>query len=138
MNLSKLSLSQLVNLSLAVFLLLGIAVTTYTVLNLNNYNAEAARRVKTYTIEIDQADPHFGDTVTFATSGGGRYIEVVCYQTLAAIVYAKTQAVSSSFLLNLENIYGNPYDPDFAADCYAYLKNNIRKSEFLAMTRFIV
>lgn len=43
MNLSKLSLSQLINLSLAVFLLFGIAVTTYTVNQVNNLNAEAAR-----------------------------------------------------------------------------------------------
>lgn len=43
MNLSKLSLSQLVNLSLAVFLFLGIAATTYTVSQVNNLNAEAAK-----------------------------------------------------------------------------------------------
>lgn len=43
MNLSKLSLNQLVNLSLAVFLFLSVAATTYTVNQVNNLNAEAAR-----------------------------------------------------------------------------------------------
>lgn len=43
MNLSKLSLSQLVNLSLAVFLFFGIAVTTYNINNINSSNAEAAK-----------------------------------------------------------------------------------------------
>ena len=39
----KLSFPQLVNLSLAVFLFLGIAVTSYTVNNLRDSDAEAAR-----------------------------------------------------------------------------------------------
>lgn len=39
----RLSLSQLINLSLATFLLLGVAATTYTVTNLTNLQTEAAK-----------------------------------------------------------------------------------------------
>lgn len=142
MNLSKLSLSQIVNLSLAVFLLLGIAATTYTVNNLRDTEAEAARGGKNATpasIKVDQTDVHFGDSVTFTTSGG-KYIHVICYQTLASIVYGTTQPIGTSFLLTPSNVYGNPYNPEWGADCYAYLYSrvNSRSSDFLAFTAFSV
>lgn len=139
---NKLSFSQLVNVSLAVFLFLGVAVTSYTVYNLRNTDAEAARGGKTSSppsVKIDQPAPSFGDSITF-TSSGGNYINVVCYQSLAAIVYNSTQAVGSSFLLTGTNVYGTPYNPAWGANCYAYLKSRLRSSnsDALATTAFFV
>jgi hypothetical protein len=132
----RLSLSQLVNLTLATFLLLGIAATTFTVTNMTGFNADAARRVKTATITLNQTEPHFGDTINFTTTGGGRYVQLVCYQTLAAIVYNQTQAVGTSFVLTPSSLYGEVYNPEWGGDCVAYLKNQTNKPDFLAITGF--
>lgn len=102
----KLSLSQLINLSLATFLLLGIAATTYSVTNFTTFQSEAKGKPgggSTATITLDQADPHLGDTVTFTTSGG-KMIELTCYgSSLFDVIYTAYQAPGTAFLLGGTN-----------------------------------
>lgn len=131
----KITSSQLVNLSLGAFLLLGIAVTSYTVNNLRDSDAEAARGGKNVvaSITLNQTDPKYGDTVTFTTTGG-RNIAVSCFQGgLGDGVYSVAQPVGSSFLLTSPT-----WSPAIAADCWVWLYNRDLSKGALAVTRFAV
>ncbi len=135
MNLPKLSFSQLVNLTLATFLLLGIAATTYSVTNLRDYGADAARGGGTTTgsIRLNQTEPHLGDYVNFSTSGGRR-IALACYQGGLNLVYSADQAVGTSFLLGGTSSKWLTSGGD--ALCYAWLYNRDLSRGFVASTSF--
>lgn len=137
-NQKSISFSQLANLILAVFLLFGIAATTYTVSSLRDYSSEAARGGKfggsTASISLDQTYPHLGDTVTFTTSGGRR-IALACYQGgLGNMVYSVDQAVGTSFLLSSPSWSTSGED----ASCYAWLYNRDLSKGALATAIFTV
>lgn len=133
MNLSKLSISQLVNLSLAVFLLLGIAATTYTVNNLVGFDAEAAKGGVPASITLDQTEPHLGDFVTFTTTGTGQNVALACYQGTLEVVWTVNQRVGTSFLLGGTSSIWK--DRGGSADCYAYLIGKDMRKVY-ASTRF--
>lgn len=134
-NPKRITFSQLANLTLATFLLVGIAVTTYTVTNLRDYGADAARGGGTTTgsISLNQTEPHLGDYVTFTTSGG-RLINVACYQGGLNMVYSAAQEVGTSFLLG--GTSSKWLTNGGEALCYAWLYNQNTKKGFIASTSF--
>ncbi len=119
MQLPKLSFSQLTNLVLATFLIVGIAATTYSVSNLRDYSADAARGKVASSITLDQTDPHLGDSVTFTTTGSGNRIQVACYGLGLEVIYAADQPTGTAFLLGgTSSIW---LSRGGSADCYAWL-----------------
>lgn len=131
----KLSFHQLVNLSLAAFLFLGVAITSYTVYNLRSSDADAARGGGTTTgsISINQVEPHLGDYITFTTSGGRR-IALACYQGGLNMVYSADQAVGTSFLLGGTSSKWLTSGGDVL--CYAWLYDRNLSKGFIASTSF--
>lgn len=86
------------------------------------------------SIVLDQADPHLGDWVTFTTTGGGSYIEVACYYTIADLVYLEQQPLGTAFLLGgTDSLWLNQGG---TAICYAYLYSSKRGGSILAYTVF--
>ena len=83
-------------------------------------------------ITLNESDPHLGDTVTFTTSGGGRYVTVACYQN--GLVYSAEQAVGTSFLLG--GSASQWLTNGGSALCYAWLYDRNLGSGFLASTSF--
>ncbi len=135
MNQPKFNFHTLVNFSLAVFLLVGITATTYSVNTLRDYGAEAARGGGTTTgsIRINQTEPHLGDYVNFSTSGGRR-IALACYQGGLNLVYSADQAVGTSFLLGGTSSKWLTSGGD--ALCYAWLYDRSLSKGFIASTSF--
>jgi hypothetical protein len=97
----------------------------------------AEARGGTYTpasISLTSTDPHLGDSVSFATTGGKR-INVTCYQGgITQVVWSADQAVGTSFLLGgtssaWATIGGS-------ADCVAWLYNRSLSRDVVAQTAF--
>ena len=135
MQLPKISFSQLVNLSLATFLLVGIAATTYSVTSLTTFESQARGKPggSTASIRLDQTDPHLGDSVTFTTSGSGNRIQVACYGLGLEVIYAADQPVGTAFLLGgTSSVW---LSRGGSSDCYAWLVVK-DMTKILASTRF--
>ena len=133
MNLSKLTFPQLVNLALAVFLLVGIAATTYSVNNLTSFQSEAKGKPSS-SITLDQTEPHLGDWVTFTTSGRGNRIQVACYSDSGLeVIYGAFQPTGTTFLLGGTDSAW--LSRGGSADCYAWLVVK-DMSKIMAVTRF--
>lgn len=120
-NYKRISFSQLVNLSLAIFLLVGIAATTYSVTTMTTFQSEARGKPggSTSSITLDQADPHLGDSVTFTTTGSGNRIQVACYGLGLEVIYAADQPIGTAFLLGgTSSVW---LSRGGSSDCYAWL-----------------
>ncbi len=117
----RISFSQLVNLSLTTFLLVGIAATTYAVNNLTTFQSEARGKPggSTASITLDQPDPHLGDWVTFTTSGSGNRIQLACYGLGLEVIYAADQPVGTAFILG--GTRSTWVTRGGSSDCYAWL-----------------
>ena len=136
MNIPKLSFSQLTNLILATFLLVGLAATTYSVTSLTTFQSDAKGKPgsgTTASISINQIDPHLGDSVTFTTKGGKR-VSLACYQGGLNMVYSADQAVGTAFLLGGTNSTWLATGGDVL--CYAWLYERDLSKGFLASTSF--
>ena len=142
MNLSKLSASQIVNLSLAVFLLLGIAATTYTVKNITDYNAEAAKGGRcgsrrnpcpptTASVKLDQTDTHLGDLVTFTTTGGS-WIKIQCHKSISEPMWGAEGPTGTSFVLGGDSSIWKTVGG--SVSCVANLYSGSSSSTVLATT----
>jgi hypothetical protein len=87
----------------------------------------------TASIQLDQADPHLGDWVTFTTSGGSR-VALACYQGGLNMVYSADQATGTAFLLGGTSSEWLTNGGD--ALCYAWLYSKNLSNGFLAATSF--
>ena len=101
----KLSFPQLVNLSLAAFLLLGIAVTSYNVNSLREGEAEAARgggkgkQKYTCNVTLSTTTPTLGSTIVVSGSGFNAYQQVSVIQSGAG--YGMFADANGNFTLTI-------------------------------------
>jgi hypothetical protein len=84
-------------------------------------------------ITLNQPDPHLGDSVTFATSGGSR-VALACYQGgIGDMVYSADQPTGTAFLLGANSPWSSAGGE---ALCYAWLYSRSLSRGSAASTSF--